>query len=319
MGTDPNSVSKLISSKTKLIVAQHSFGIPCEIDKIIKVAKQHDIKVLEDCALSLGSKYKNKILGNWGDAALFSIDHSKPLNCLIGGFLYLKDDNRCYRKVKNYRNNIPNLTKKHQLSLYKQFLFERKYYNARKYSKAKLFELLNRFLKKIRKSDIVFLTDDSIHPQKLKKVNYPYPAKLPPFISLLGMHEVNNFKKNKNYRIELLKNFIQIFKNNDNLNLLPNAYSDKRNEIVPLRLVAYLSANKFESKKYFENIFDISASWFQKPIIECESPEEYGYKNGKCPNSELSATKIINFPNKLEVDLMKNIQYSLDLFLSERR
>ena len=227
MGTDPDSVLKMISSRTKLIVAQHSFGIPCEIDRIMKIAKEHKIKVLEDCALSVGSKYNNKILGEWGDAALFSIDHSKPLNCMIGGLLYLNNESY-FQKIKKFRDKIPNLNKKHQLSLYKQFLFERKYYNPNKYSLAKIFEFLVRIFNKIIKPQIVFLTDDYCHPDKLEKANYPFPAKLPVFISQLGMYELKNFEKNKRNRIKLLKEFVEIFIKNDKLELLPKAYFDKK-------------------------------------------------------------------------------------------
>lgn len=46
---------------------------------------------MEDCALTFGSKYKSIIVGNYGDAAIFSTDHTKPLNTLIGGFVYTND------------------------------------------------------------------------------------------------------------------------------------------------------------------------------------------------------------------------------------
>ena len=90
-GSDPVEIEKRISSRTKLIVAQHSFGIPCDIPAIVEVGKKHGIFVVEDCAIALDSAINGIKVGNWGDAAIFSTDHSKPLNTLIGGFLYTKD------------------------------------------------------------------------------------------------------------------------------------------------------------------------------------------------------------------------------------
>ena len=90
LGTSFIDLKKKIQKKTKLIVVQHSFGIPCEIKKIIKLAKKNKIFVLEDCSISVGSKINNKALGTFGDASVFSFDHTKPINCFVGGALYVK-------------------------------------------------------------------------------------------------------------------------------------------------------------------------------------------------------------------------------------
>tara|TARA_B110000003_G_scaffold262752_1_gene285729 strand:- start:7677 stop:9014 length:1338 start_codon:yes stop_codon:yes gene_type:complete len=313
LGTDPKSVSNLITSKTKLIVAQHSFGIPCEIDEIMKIANDHNIKVLEDCALTVGSKYKDVVIGNWGDAALFSIDHSKPLNCMIGGLLYLNND-KLYDQLKKFRDVMPNLNNKHQIALYKQFLFERKYYIPNNYSKAKIIELLNRILNKIRKPQVVFLTDDYNHPSKLKNANYPFPAKLPTFISQLGLYELKHFKKNKESKVQSLNEFITIFRKYNKLDLLPKAYFDKRNEIIPQRLIAHLP-NKHKAYNYFSKTFETNKSWFQDPFIGCENVEDLGYTYGSCVSSELSAKKIINFPCSFDIKFKKEIQTQINSFL----
>jgi|TARA_B110001469_G_scaffold112991_1_gene116101 perosamine synthetase len=315
MGTDPKSVRKLITSKTKLIVAQHSFGIPCEIDEIVKIGNKYNIKVLEDCALTVGSKYKGLTVGNWGDAALFSIDHSKPLNCMVGGLLYFNND-KLYWQIKKSRDKMPDLSKKHQIALYKQILFERKYYSPEKYSLGKFIELFFAFFSKLRKHQTVFLTDDYNHPNKLQITNYSYPARLPVFISQLGLYELQYFKKNKVTRIQLLDDYIKIFKNNNKSHLLPNAYFDKRNEIIPLRFFAYFS-NKLEVYKYFSKVFDSQSSWFQKPIIGCDDIEDMGYITGSCINSEILSKKIINFPCTFDVKYKKDIQNKTNSFLSK--
>ncbi|OFX96318.1 MAG: hypothetical protein A2W90_16620 [Bacteroidetes bacterium GWF2_42_66] len=316
MGTDPNSVHKLITSKTKLIVAQHSFGIPCEIDKLVEIANQHDVFILEDCALCVGSRYKGVKLGNWGDAALFSIDHSKPINCMIGGLLYVKNE-QLYQKIYEYKNKLPYLNKKHQAALFKQLLFEKEYFNPNKYSLAKLIELYKRILNKIIKSQIIFLTDEYNHPDSQQTANYPYPAKLPVFISQLGLYELQHFKTSMGKRTQLLNEYINVFVENDQIQLLPKAYFDKRNEIIPLRLIAHLP-NRYEAEKYFNKIFEINSTWFLKPIIACEDPEKLEYIYGSCSNSELSSESIINFPCTFDPKYRKKILVPLNSFLSKR-
>lgn len=83
LGTDPQSVAARITQNTRLIVAQHSFGLPCDVPRIMAVA--NGIPVVEDCAISFGSTLNGRALGTFGDAAIYSFDHSKPVNALIGG------------------------------------------------------------------------------------------------------------------------------------------------------------------------------------------------------------------------------------------
>ena len=87
-GSSAKSISKRINKNTKLIIAQHSFGIPCEIQKIKEISNKKKIFLLEDCALSLGSKVNKICLGNFGEASLFSTDHTKPINTFCGGIIY---------------------------------------------------------------------------------------------------------------------------------------------------------------------------------------------------------------------------------------
>ena len=103
-GSCPESIKSKISSKTKMIIAQHTLGIPCKIEKILEISKKKNIFLLEDCALSLGSKSSNIVLGNFGDAAIFSTDHSKPLNTLIGGMVYTKNID-LHKKINTIKKN----------------------------------------------------------------------------------------------------------------------------------------------------------------------------------------------------------------------
>ena len=71
-----------------------------ELKPIVELATNNSIFLLEDCALTLGSSIDGVVCGNFGDAALFSTDHSKPLNTLTGGFIYTKDS-ELFKKIKN--------------------------------------------------------------------------------------------------------------------------------------------------------------------------------------------------------------------------
>ncbi|MFN6946977.1 MAG: DegT/DnrJ/EryC1/StrS family aminotransferase, partial [Cytophagaceae bacterium] len=75
---DPQLIEENITEKTKAIIAQHTFGIPADMDKILHIANKHNLFVIEDSCHALGSKYKGKYVGSFGDAAFFSSQWSKP-------------------------------------------------------------------------------------------------------------------------------------------------------------------------------------------------------------------------------------------------
>ena len=70
---DPNKLEKAISKKTKIIIPVHLYGQSCEMNKILKIANYHKIKVVEDCAQAQGATYNKKKLELWEplDVSLF--------------------------------------------------------------------------------------------------------------------------------------------------------------------------------------------------------------------------------------------------------
>ena len=159
LGSDVNSIRSKITNKTKMIIAQHSFGIPCNIEPIVKLAKEKNIFLLEDCALTLGSKVNDKIVGNFGDAALFSTDHTKPINALIGGLIYTKNL-KLYKSLKKSQIKIPSLGNKKQKALWRQFLFECNFRNPSNNGKVELLNLILKIKKYIFGEEEPFLSDE---------------------------------------------------------------------------------------------------------------------------------------------------------------
>ena len=82
---DVNNIEKLITKRTKAIVPVHLGGNPTEMDHLMEIAIQHDLRVVEDCAHAHNSVYKNKMVGNWGNAGTFSFQASKVLTSGEGG------------------------------------------------------------------------------------------------------------------------------------------------------------------------------------------------------------------------------------------
>lgn len=89
----PNSISELITSKTKAIVIVHYAGISCDMDRIVEIASHNNIKIVEDAAHCIGAYHKNKHLGTLGDFGAISFHETKNLHCGEGGLLICSKNN----------------------------------------------------------------------------------------------------------------------------------------------------------------------------------------------------------------------------------
>lgn len=88
---DPKDIEHRITPKTKLIMAVHLQGCPADMDAILPIARKHGIKVLEDCAQSVGGSYKGKPLGSMGDISIYSHQLNKTITAGEGGAVVTND------------------------------------------------------------------------------------------------------------------------------------------------------------------------------------------------------------------------------------
>lgn len=89
---DPADLEKRITDKTYAIIAVHILGQPCEIDRIVEIAQEHNLYVIEDCAQAFLAEYKGKKVGTIGDLGAFSFQQSKHMTTGDGGIVITDDD-----------------------------------------------------------------------------------------------------------------------------------------------------------------------------------------------------------------------------------
>lgn len=89
---DPQKVKEKITPKTKAIVIVHLFGHAANMDAIMKIAEEHKLSVVEDCAQSPGATYKQKLVGTIGDIGVFSLNQHKTITSGEGGFAITNDE-----------------------------------------------------------------------------------------------------------------------------------------------------------------------------------------------------------------------------------
>lgn len=89
---NPDHVRKKITSQTKAIMVVHLYGHPCEMDELVKIAKENNLFIIEDCAEAFGSTYKGKHVGTFGDISTFSFYGNKTITTGEGGMVVTNDE-----------------------------------------------------------------------------------------------------------------------------------------------------------------------------------------------------------------------------------
>jgi CDP-6-deoxy-D-xylo-4-hexulose-3-dehydrase len=95
---------KKITKNTKAIIITHIYGLPVDLDKILKIAKIRNIKIIEDAAEVIGLEYKNKICGSFGDLSIFSFYANKHITTGEGGMI-CTNDATVYKQARMLRSH----------------------------------------------------------------------------------------------------------------------------------------------------------------------------------------------------------------------
>lgn len=101
---DPRSIEEAITNKTKAIIVVHLYGNVCQMDEIMKIANKHNLKVLEDSAEGIGSKFDSKRVGSIGDLGVFSFHGTKTVTTGEGGMIVTNSE-KFAKKIRILNNH----------------------------------------------------------------------------------------------------------------------------------------------------------------------------------------------------------------------
>lgn len=269
---DLEDLEKKITDKTKVIVVQHTFGIPVDMKPIMEIARDRGIKVVEDCAHGIW-----KGIGTHGDAAIYSFGVEKVISSVRGGALYLKNS--------DYEITLPHLP----LSVILKHLLHPIFFSIgktfyRTFGKALLYFSKNSGI-----------TAKIIEPKekKCKKVEW-FPAKFPNALAYLAYSQLDLLEEFNNHREKITQYYQQ------NLVGVNKVVGDG------LKLLRYpvRSENRDTIMRKAKNAGVFLGNWYDSVIAPGDTKlEETGYKDGSCPRAEKLTKEVVNLPTGREVTL----------------
>ena len=288
---DISDLEAKISIKTRVLVVQHTFGMPANMDEILSVARQHGLILVEDCAHSLGAEFKGQKTGTFGKAAFFSFSRDKVISSVYGGMAATNDDSVA-EKLKNLQKYFgqPSMFWVFQQLLHPILLHFviLPVYNF--LDLGKIFLILSQVLHILSKAV-------SWKEKRGEKPDY-FPKALPNAMALMALNQFNKLDKFYSRRKKIFEFYKENLKNTsfvlpkENLESMPSylrftVKHKKAHEII------------FESWRK-QNV--LLGDWYTTPIAPFDTKlDEMKYKKVSCPIAEKLSNETLNLPTHINI------------------
>ncbi len=275
-----------ITPRTKVIIAQHTYGYPCDMDAIMNIADKNGIAVIEDCCPAFGSKYKSKTVGTFGKAAYFSFQWNKPYTTGLGGMV-LANDSELAEKIESLcEKELCKPSKKEflmlaaQLAVYRAFIYPRTTAFA---------EALFRYLTKkgvvVGSSKFDECAGGPVAPNFFKAMSTAQARS--------GLRQLKKVEWNIAHRKKMAQLYDQLLEEKGWPTRQYNAsIMDPVMVRYPVRITEKEQALAKAGKAGIE-----LGNWFNSPLHQIEtSLRAYDYEIGMCPEAEKASDEVVNLP-----------------------
>ncbi|MBU0596922.1 aminotransferase class I/II-fold pyridoxal phosphate-dependent enzyme [Patescibacteria group bacterium] len=281
LNMSPEDLETKITDKSKVLIIQHTFGLPAKLGELMKIARKHNLKVIEDCAHSLGAKYKEKLTGTFGDLAFFSFGSDKVVSSVRGGCVITNND-ELGDKLEKYRSRLPHadmLKIFQHLWYYPIFAIAKPLYN---FGIGKLIFFIVRKL---------HITASIIYPQekKCKQIIF-YPSLYSNALATILLNQLKKLDKSNMRREIIADGYIKSAQ-------WKRDYQRSQDGRVWLYFTVFINKPLRVAEEMKKHGFIVGTDWTGSVIVpRGVSLDLAGYRMGSCPNAERLSNRILNLP-----------------------
>ena len=280
----PELLEAAVTPNTKVILAQHTYGYPCEMDETLAIAAKHNIPVVEDCCLAFGSEYKGKLCGTFGKAAYFSFQWNKPFTTGLGGMAVVHDDKLTGKMNELCANKLKSPTGKAEFMLGAQRIV----YNAIIYPKTTAM-IANLFRWMTKKGLVV---GSSSCAEFVPEMADDFFIGMGRGQANVGLKKLLKVDQNIAHRRKMASLYDTLLREAGfDIPEIPE-YMNPSLVRYPLRVSDKAKAIELAPAAKVE-----IGTWFECPLHPVETPMHlYDYQQGQCPEAEKASNEVINLP-----------------------
>jgi perosamine synthetase len=278
---DLEQAERRITSRTRAVVLQHTFGIPVDLDAVLALTRRHGLVLIEDCVHALGAIYDGSQVGSFGHAAIFSTEETKTISTTMGGMV-VTDDPELAAKLRAFQARCAppprSLTARYLAKLVAYHLLNDPF--VHRYPR-RIYELIG------RRNPLPQATSAS-ESQGMRPPGYE--RRLSNAQAAVGLSQFRGLEANLAHRRAISD--LYAARLGELRHELPQAPQRAAPAYVrfPLRVrdrAATISALARHA---------VLGTWFTSVLEESETSAAIGYVTGSCPRAELAARQLVNLP-----------------------
>ena len=278
---DVTAVERAVTPRTRALVAQHTFGIPVDLDPVLAIAEHHGIDVIEDCVHALGATYRGRKIGSLGRAAFFSTEETKTISTTMGGMVVTDDaalaqrmrafQRRCARpRAALVRRRLLKLIAYHVLTQPQLHRYARVVYDA-----------TGRHHPLPRPT-----TADEIAGERPER----YEERLSNAQAAIGLRQLRRLDANVAHRRAVAAAYAQLLARHG----VPAPAVPAGAQASPVRHPVWCRDRAAAMRVLAPHA--VPGTWFTSVLEEAASPSHGGYEAGHCPRAEAVAAHLVNLP-----------------------
>ena len=280
-----------IGPRTKVVVVQHAFGLPANMDEIRSICATHNLILIEDCAHSLGAEFNGIKVGSSSKAAFFSFSRDKVISSVYGGMAVTNDDKlgQALRQAQG-KMGFPNpfwIFQQifHPILLHYLILPVYNFLDL-----GKIFLVLSQWLHILSKA-VSWQEKRGLRPDY-------FPRALPNAMAMLALHQFNKLEKFNRHRQKIADYYYEGLK--ETKFVLPARFNNRKNIFLRFTIKHPKAHEIIYEAWHKQNI--LLGDWYTTPIAPFDTKiEDVKYKAGSCKNAEDLAKRTLNLPTHINI------------------
>jgi len=291
---DIADLERKITPKSRVVVVQHTFGMPADIDSVLEICKKHNLILIEDCAHALGAKYKGRETGTFGKAAFFSFSRDKVISSVYGGMATTNNEELA-QKIRTYQEKIgyPCCCWIFQQLLHPPLM---------NWKILPTYRIFGKYLLIV--SQWLHILSKAVHWKEKRGLKPSYfPKRLPNALALLALHQFRKLERLNKHRQEIAEFYSR--------ELVDTKYKIPACAVRPdtkykegsifLRFpVRHPDAHTIIRKAWQQNL--LIGDWYTTPIAPQDTQiDKMQYEKGSCPKAEKLAQSTFNLPTHIGI------------------
>ena len=281
-------LEKKITPRSRVVLVQHTFGFPADMDKIQEICTKYNLILLEDCAHALGARYKGRKVGTFGKASFFSFSRDKVISSVYGGMVAtnevsLAESMREFQKKAGY----PFL-----LWIFQQLLHP----VIMNWGILPLYGIGGKYM--LRIDQYLHVLSKAVHKKEKRGVKPGYfPKALPNALAMLARKQLQKLNRFNSHRRQIAALYAKELLNT-NYKMQDIKYQEGN---IFLRFsVRHQKAHEIIKRAWRQNL--LLGDWYTTPIAPHDTQiQRMGYEWGSCPVAEELAKSTLNLPTHIRI------------------